>query len=170
MILLKIQKWVDRVAVVVSSVLCAALMVVLLANVILRYIPGIGGFSWYMEGSQYLNVWSMFIVGVGLCVRGDHLRVNIVEDLCAKNRISHAVQQTVVSFLMAVFYGLVTYAFSLLVTKGMKVRISTMQSFRMGQVYIVIPVATGLSAAAYLLDWIINLLGLKEKAQEVQKA
>ena len=168
MILVKLQKWIDRIAVIVSSVLCAALMVVLLANVILRYIPGVGGFSWYMEGSQYLNVWSMFIVGVGLTARGDHLRVNLIEDLCAKNKISHKVQKILVSLLMTAFYGLLTYAFILLTKKGLKVRISTMQQFFMGYVYILVPFATGMSALGCLLDMVIDICGLNAAGKEVK--
>lgn len=168
MVLLKIQKWIERIAVAVSAVLCAVMMVVLLANVILRYVPGVGGFSWYMEGSQYLNVWSMFIAGIGLCVRGDHLRVNVIEDLCAKNPVSKKIQKLLVNVLMIAFYALSAYAFSLLYAKGIKVRISTMQSLRMGYVYVVIMVSCGLSALSYAVDTVVSLLGLTEK--EVKSA
>ena len=163
MILVKIQKWIEKISVVLSAVLCAVMMCVLLANVILRYVPGVGGFSWYMEGSQYLNVWSMFIVGIGLACKGDNLRVNIIEDLCGKNKISKVIQKIFVDVLMIVMYAIAAYAFNLLYAKGLKVRISTMQNLRMGYVYVVIMVSAALSALGYVLDMIVSVLGLDKK-------
>jgi len=161
--MLKIQKWTDRIATFVSVAMCAAMMIILLANVILRYIPGIGGFKWYMESSQYLNVWSMFIIGIAITVRGDHLRVNLVEDLCAKNAVLHRIQKSVVSFLMVLFYAMLTYSSYLLSTKARQM-ISTMPRFKMAQVYMMIPIACGLCCLAALVDWLVDL---KKNGKEV---
>lgn len=62
----KLQTTLDKITTLISAILCAAMMVILFANVVLRLIPGIGGFKWYMESSQYLNVWSMLIVCIGI--------------------------------------------------------------------------------------------------------
>ena len=160
--MLKIQKWTDRIATFVSVAMCAIMMVILLANVILRYIPGIGGFAWYMESSQYLNVWSMFIIGIAITVRGDHLRVNLVEDLCAKNPTLHKIQKSVVSLLMVLFYALLTYSSFVLSTKARQV-ISTMPRFKMAHVYMMIPIACALCCLAALVDWIVDLQKTKKE-------
>ena len=60
----KLQNALDKGSTVVAAVMCAAMMIILFANVVLRLIPSIGGFKWYMEGGQYINVWSMLIVGI----------------------------------------------------------------------------------------------------------
>ena len=70
----KLQTTLDKITTLISAILCAAMMVILFANVVLRLIPGIGGFKWYMESSQYLNVWSMLIVCIGINAMGTNLR------------------------------------------------------------------------------------------------
>ena len=56
-----IQTWIDRITTGVASVLIGVMFLVIIANVILRGIPAVGGFRWYMEFSQYANVWAMLI-------------------------------------------------------------------------------------------------------------
>ncbi|MEM5768260.1 MAG: C4-dicarboxylate ABC transporter permease, partial [Bacillota bacterium] len=80
----KLQHAIDQGATFVSAVMCAAMMIILMINIVLRYTPGIGGFSWYMEGSQYLNVWSMLIVGIAISVTRTHLKVALVDELSMK--------------------------------------------------------------------------------------
>ena len=65
----KLQTILDKSSTLVAAILCGVMMAILLANVILRYIPGIGGFKWYMEGGQYLNVFSMLLAGIGITVQ-----------------------------------------------------------------------------------------------------
>ena len=48
----KLQTTLDKITTLISAILCAAMMVILFANVVLRLIPGIGGFKWYMESSS----------------------------------------------------------------------------------------------------------------------
>ena len=70
----KIQKWIDLGATFIASLLIAAMFFVLVINVILRAIPAVGGFKWYMEFSQYANVWALLIgaAGIGNLVAGIH--------------------------------------------------------------------------------------------------
>lgn len=75
----KLQTTLDKITTLISAILCAAMMVILFANVVLRLIPGIGGFKWYMESSQYLNVWSMLIACIGINAMGTNLRVEVVD-------------------------------------------------------------------------------------------
>ena len=52
----KLQDWIDKVAVTISAIQLAIMMIILVVNIILRYTPGVGGVKWYMESTQYLNV------------------------------------------------------------------------------------------------------------------
>lgn len=65
-----LQKWIDRITTAVASVLIAVMFCVIIANVILRAVPAVGGFRWYMEFSQYANVWAMLIAAAGIAVQG----------------------------------------------------------------------------------------------------
>ena len=80
----KLQNALDKGSTFVAAVMCAAMMIIIFANVVLRLIPSVGGFKWYMEGSQYLNVWSMLIVGICVTVKGTHLHVEMVDSVVAK--------------------------------------------------------------------------------------
>ena len=82
----KLQTTLDKITTLISAILCAAMMVILFANVVLRLIPGIGGFKWYMESSQYLNVWSMLIACIGINAMGTNLRVEVADSIFGKNR------------------------------------------------------------------------------------
>ena len=80
----ELQTTLDKITTLISAILCAAMMVILFANVVLRLIPGIGGFKWYMESSQYLNVWSMLIACIGINAMGTNLRVEVVDSVLGK--------------------------------------------------------------------------------------
>lgn len=77
----KLQQTMDKITTMISSILCAAMMIILFANVVLRLIPSVGGFKWYMESSQYLNVWSMLIACIGINAMGTNLRVEVVDSI-----------------------------------------------------------------------------------------
>ena len=158
----KLQKIIDELSTWASVVLCAAMMIVLLANVILRFIPGIGGFSWYMEGGQYLNVWSMLIIGVGISVTRTHLKVALADDLAMKaSPLLYKIQQGFVALAIIVFYLVMAYSGAIYAMKS-KQAISTMPSLKMGMVYWMFPVAGVLSAIATAVDYIIFLREFKE--------
>lgn len=154
--MLKVQKWMDRISTIISALMCAAMMIILFVNVVLRLIPNIGGFRWYMEGSQYLNVWSMLIVCIAITCKGEHLRVNIMEDLCKKNDKLHIIQKTLVNFLIMLFYALVTWSGYVLSTKARQ-KVSTMPQFTMGQVYRMIPIACAICTVSAAVDLIVDL-------------
>ena len=65
-----IQTWMDHITTAVAAVLIAVMFCVIIANVVLRAIPAVGGFRWYMEFSQYANVWAMLIGAAGIVVQG----------------------------------------------------------------------------------------------------
>ena len=136
----KVQAFLDTASTVVAAVLCGAMIVILLANVILRFIPGIGGFKWYMEGGQYLNVFSMLIAGIGITARRTHLHVELVDAFAAKNPKLKKIHGVIVSLFVILFYAMVTYGGWQLASRA-KQAVSTMPQFTMGQVYMMIAFA-----------------------------
>lgn len=158
----KIQSILDQVTTAIAAVLCAAMMVILFANVVLRYIPGIGGFSWYMEAGQYLNVFSMLIAAAGITVMRTHLHVELVDALVARahNPIFQKIHTTIVSIFIILFYIMMTYAGWQLATRA-KQAVSTMPQFTMGQVYMIFPIAGVLCIIAAVVDLIVQLTDTK---------
>lgn len=150
----KLQSVIDNVATAIAAVMCGLMMVILVVNIILRYMPGIGGFSWYMESSQYLNVWSMLIAGTAIAVRTEHLKVNLAEDLA--RGVGKKVVKGIVALFNVLFYIGLAYGAYLLATKA-KQSISTMPQFKMAQVYWMIPISSVLSAVSVVIGFCIDL-------------
>ncbi|MCR5272646.1 MAG: TRAP transporter small permease subunit [Lachnospiraceae bacterium] len=163
--MLKAKKVIDKATVIISSLMIAAMMIILVCNVILRYIPGIGGFKWYMESSQYLNVWAMLIIGIEISMQSTHLHVEIVDSIVAKRPGAKKVVKVITSVFIALFYVVAAYSGYLLASKA-KQAVSTMPAFTMGQVYTMIPIACILCAAATIFNMIYELSGQDEKEKE----
>lgn len=160
----KLQAVIDKTTTFVSAIMCGMMMAILVVNIILRYMPGIGGFSWYMESSQYLNVWSMLVAGIAISVRTEHLKVNLAEDL-AKG-VGKKVVKAIVAVFNVLFYLGMAYGAYLLATKA-KQSVSTMPQFKMSQVYWVIPVTSILSAVSVVIGLMVDL---KDMDKEGTKA
>ena len=136
----KLQTTLDKITTLISAILCAAMMVILFANVVLRLIPGIGGFKWYMESSQYLNVWSMLIACIGINAMGTNLRVEVVDSILGKTPLGKKIVVIIRDVFIILFYVMVTYGGYQLCTRA-KQAVSTMPQFTMGQVYTIFPIA-----------------------------
>lgn len=160
----KVQAFLDTASTVVAAVLCGAMMVILLANVILRFVPGVGGFKWYMEGGQYLNVFSMLIAGVGITARRTHLHVELVDSIVAKNPKFRKIHNAIVSLFMILFYAMVTYSGWQLASRA-KQAVSTMPQFTMGQVYRIFPIAGAITVLAAIVDLIVQITEKEEGGQ-----
>ena len=163
--MLKVKNWLEKGSIIISSVMTAAMMIILLCNVILRYVPGIGGFKWYMESSQYLNVWAMLIIGIQICVTGGHLKVEIADSLFGKTATGKKVIKVIHSIFIILFYVSYSYSGYLLATKA-KQAVSTMPKFKMGQVYWMIPIASIICILATTMDMVITVAGKEEKGGE----
>ena len=124
----KLQRTMDKITTLISSILCAAMMIILFANVVLRLIPSVGGFKWYMESSQYLNVWSMLIACVGINAMGTNLRVEVVDSIFGWQLCTRAKQA-----------------------------VSTMPQFTMGQVYTIFPIAGVICIIGAVVNLIVEL-------------
>lgn len=151
----KLQFWIDKASTILSASMLALMMIILAANVALRYIPGIGGFKWYMESSQYLNVWAMLIVGIAISVRTEHLNVGMLEE--ASKGIWKSIIKIIIAIFTIIFYLGLAYGSYLLATKS-KQEISTMAPLKMAYVYWLIPIASVLSAVSAFIGLLIHLL------------
>ncbi len=160
----KIQKGVDRVLTIISSILLAVMFFVLVANVVLRLIPSIGGFSWYMEFSQYANVWAMMFGAAGIAIMGTNLRVEIIDSLLHKYPWGKKVTALIVDVSELVFYIIVTYSGYLLATKARQA-VSTMPRFTMGQVYMIFPIAGALCIFSVVIHILVTVTGQAEEEE-----
>ena len=162
--LFKLQRWVDRAATILACVICAVFMTIIIYNVAARYFFD-GGIQWYMEASQYLNVWAMLIAGVGLCASNDHLRVSIIDEML-KGKVKK-VDRVVVSILTFAFYLILAYSSYLLAMRARQT-ISTMEPLKMSYVYWMMPVTAALSACAVLLEIVCHLTDKSGKREEAE--
>lgn len=137
---LKVQKVVDEVMTAIAAILIAIMFIVIIANVILRLIPAVGGFSWYMEFSQYANVWGMLIGAVGIACAGTNLRVEVIDSVLKKWKYGYRFTRMIIDIFELIFYIAMTYSGFMLATRA-KQKVSTMPSFTMGQVYWIFPIA-----------------------------
>ncbi|MBQ8075919.1 MAG: TRAP transporter small permease subunit [Oscillospiraceae bacterium] len=152
-----IQIWMDRITTAVAAVLIAVMFIVIIANVVLRAIPAVGGFRWYMEFSQYANVWAMLIGAAGIAVQGTNLRVEAVDTIARKIPYGEKVAKILVDVAMIAFYWMVYQSGKLYSVKAMAIKISTMPKYRMGQVYKIFPVAAVLCIVAAVIHLIVTL-------------
>ncbi len=159
----KLQYWIDKIAVSISAILLAIMMAILVVNIILRYAPGVSGFSWYMESSQYINVWAMFVAGIAICVRNEHLNVQVLES--SVRGVGKKIVKTIIALFTTLFYIILAYSTYLLASNSRQ-EISTMPIFKMSLVYWVLPIICILSAASILIALYIDLTNKKDEEVE----
>lgn len=164
--LVKIQKLADNITTAIGAVLIAIMFVVIMANVVLRLIPNIGGFSWYMEFSQYANVWAMLIGAGGIAAAGTNLRVEIIDSILERFPWGLKVTKIIVDISLIVYYCILTWSGYELSTRARQA-VSTMPDFTMGQVYAIFPVAGVLCVICALIHLLVTLTTKNEggKAQ-----
>lgn len=163
----KLQKWIDNITTAVSAVLLAVMFVVLIANVVLRLIPSVGGFKWYMEFAQYANVWAMLIGAAGVAVAGTNLRVEALDSIYAKIPHGNKISKLIVDAALLVFYYVMVKSGSLLSQKAVQ-KVSTMPKFKMGQVYSIFPVAGVLCIIAVLVNIGVTLTSKSDEKENTE--
>ena len=164
----KIQVWTDRVTTAAAGVLIGLMFVVLVANVILRAIPSAGGFKWYMEFSQYANVWAMLIGAAGVAAQGTNLRVELIDSLGHRFPWGKKLTRSIVDISLIVFYGIMTVSGWQLSQRAVQA-VSTMPALTMGQVYAIFPIAGVIclfSAVIHLLVTLTDEGGLETIEKE----
>lgn len=161
----KIQKAMDNITTGIAAVLIAVMFLVIVANVVLRLIPNIGGFKWYMEFSQYANVWAMLLGAAGIAAAGTNLRVEVIDSLLEKFPWGRKVTRSIVDVAMIAYYVILTISGYQLATKA-KQAVSTMPQFKMGQVYWIFPVAGVLCVLGAVIHLLVTLTEKNEKKEE----
>ena len=116
-----IQTWIDHITTGIAAVLIAIMFIVIIANVVLRAIPAVGGFRWYMEFSQYANVWAMLIGAAGIAVQGTNLRVEAVDTIAKKIPGGEKISRILIDAAMMVFYWMVYRSGKLYAAKAMAI-------------------------------------------------
>lgn len=164
----KIQTWIDNITTGVAAVMIAVMFVVIIANVILRAIPAVGGFKWYMEFSQYANVWAMLIGAAGIAVQGTNLRVEAVDSIAKRIPCGEKIAKILVDISLIAFYAIMTASGRVISQKAIQA-VSTMPQFRMGQVYSIFPVAGVLCIIAALVHLLVTLTEKPEKKEAAEK-
>jgi TRAP-type C4-dicarboxylate transport system permease small subunit len=164
----KIQTWIDNITTGVAAVMIAVMFVVIIANVILRAIPAVGGFKWYMEFSQYANVWAMLIGAAGIAVQGTNLRVEAVDSITKKIPYGEKIAKILVDISLIAFYGILTASGRVISQKAIQA-VSTMPQFRMGQVYSIFPVAGVLCIVAAVVHLLVTLTEKPEKKEDAEE-
>ena len=162
-----IQTWMDHFTTTVAAVLIAVMFVVIIANVVLRAIPAVGGFRWYMEFSQYANVWAMLIGAAGIAVQGTNLRVEAVDTIAKKIPYGERIARILIDIAMMVFYWMVYRSGKLYAAKAMAIKISTMPKYRMGQVYKIFPAAAVLCIIAAIVHLVVTVTEDPENKEEI---
>lgn len=160
-----LQAWVDKLTTGLASALIFAMFLVLIANVILRLIPSVGGFKWYMEFSQYANVWAMMIGAAGIAVQGTNLRVEIIDALVRKYTWGHKFTKIIVDVFLLAFYAILTASGRLLASRALQA-VSTMPKFKMGQVYSIFPLAGVLCITATIVHLLVVITDKKEMKED----
>ena len=161
----KIQTWIDNITTAVAAVMIAVMFLVIIANVILRAIPAVGGFKWYMEFSQYANVWAMLIGAAGIAVQGTNLRVEAVDAIARKIPHGEKIAKILVDLALIAFYCILTASGRVISQKAIQA-VSTMPQFRMGQVYSIFPVAGVLCAVSALVHLLVTVTEKPEKKED----
>ena len=147
----KLQEKIDTITTAISAVLLGVVVIILSYNVFARFLGG--GIQWYMEASQYLNVWAMLIAGIGICAKGEHLRISAIEGLLKGNGIK--ISRLLTALLTIAFYLLFAYGAYLLASRSRQ-DISTMAPLKMAYVYWLMPVISVLSAISTALQAVIQ--------------
>lgn len=160
----KIQNFIDKTTTAIGSVLLFAMFIVLVINVVLRLIPSVGGFRWYMEFSQYANVWAMLIGAAGIAVQGTNLRVEVIDVIHDKFPWGEKFTKIIVDIALIAFYGVMTYSGNLLANRAIQ-KVSTMPKFTMGQVYRIFPVAGTICLVAAVVHLLVTITEKKEKEE-----
>ncbi len=167
--LVNLQKKIDSILTGIASVMIAAMFIVIMANVILRLIPAVGGFKWYMEFSQYANVWAMMLGAGGVAIMGTNLRVEAIDSLLDRLPWGHKASLILMDVAELIFYVFITYSGWLLASRA-KQKVSTMPRFTMGQVYMIFPIAGVIAIIAVLIHLAVALTSKDETKEEIKAA
>lgn len=157
----KTKAFIDKVFTYLSALLLLAVVIILGANIVSRVFGK--GFSWYMEGSQFINVWSVFLGGVALAACKEHIRIEAIDELFKGRK--KIVPITITHITTLVFSLCLAYAMFLLASKSRQT-IATMYPLKMAYVYYPLIVLSLLSALSSIIAMLVDLKAYKEDSQK----
>ena len=96
---------------------------------------------------------------------GTNLRVEAVDTVLGKTEFGRKLSRVIIDVSELVFYLVVTYSGWMLASRA-KQKVSTMQQFTMGQVYMIFPIAGVLCIAAVLIHLAVTLTVKEEKKED----
>ena len=158
----RILETIDRISTGLGIALIVPMMVILFMNILLRQFSG--GFSWYMETAQFLNVWSVFAVAIGLCATNDHLHIDAVESMLKGT--PRRVMRLFIAMLTIFFLCVLGYSFVIIASRSRQ-RVNTMQYLKMAWIYWPIPIMCFLSAISCALHAIWDFMNFG-KGKEIR--
>lgn len=157
----KAKSTLDKLFTCLSALLLLVVVLILGANIVSRILGK--GFAWYMEGSQFLNVWSVFLGGIALAATKGHIRIEAIDGLFKGRR---QIVPTIITDLTSMaFYLCLAYAMFLLASRSRQT-ISTMAPLKMAYVYYPLVVLSLLGALSSLLAMLVDLKKFREDRQQ----
>ena len=148
-----IQK-LERTCTTVSAVLMTIMLVIIISNVVLRYVFT-SGINWAVEISDYTMIWSVLIASVALLCTDDHLSISVLEEHLTG--IPKTMVKLIIYISCAVFGAAFVYSSLQLVFVAGNQTASTVRWLPMSYVYIVLPSAGLLSVVVCLLKAIVTI-------------
>ncbi len=162
-IILGIEIVLCKVEDIISTLLLMALVVVCMAQVIMRLFFNTS-LPWAEEMSRYIFIFMVYLAG-SICTREhDHIRVEILTD-----RLPPSIRKWVLLFADCIFLYIlvmVTYHSFILAANGIRDKItSAAMQIHLGYMYLIIPICFGLMSFHLMLDMIRQIFGKEEKLQ-----
>ncbi len=149
----RIVEKVNRILEKVMAVFIAAMALILIANVITRYVFSYS-LTWSAELARYCMVWAAFLGIAVLVNRNQHLAVDLLDKALAE--VPRRVLEGVVHGLSALLFAIQTGYGSLLVLQTRDQVAASIRFLPMNVVYSIIP----FSGAIMLAGALINLIRL----------
>lgn len=162
-IILGIEKCLCKVEDTVSILLLMALVVVCMAQVVMRLFFNTS-LPWAEEMSRYIFIFMVYLAG-SICTREhDHIRVELVTD-----RLPPSVRKWVLLFADCIFLYImvmVTYHSYILAANAIRDKVtSAAMQIHLGYMYLIIPICFGLMSFHLLLDMVRQISEKEEKIQ-----
>lgn len=143
---------INKALTVISMSLLSIMLLIVIVNVILRYIFKSAIF-WSVEISDYIMIWAVLIASVALLCREDHLAITALQDYL--KGIPNIILKIINYLVCAVFGVALTYSSLLLVSVTSNQTVSSVRWLPMSYVYIIIPVAGLLIVLVCILKVIV---------------
>ncbi|MBM3600137.1 MAG: TRAP transporter small permease [Alphaproteobacteria bacterium] len=136
-----IRRWYDRIIIALVFVSFSVMLGAALIGTLARYLTFLPVITWGEEVTRFAGIWSVFLVS-GLSIRrGAHLGVDMFTRLMTP-KIQRLVALAV--FLMVLGFVLILLVYGIVLSADNLAQISPALEWRMGLVYLCIPIGAAL--------------------------